>query len=74
MEGQISIFKYLKSIEEKIYPLDIRGLCDDPYCPKCDYAFITYGSKNETDCERCPICGIKVDWTHWHWMNDEEDI
>lgn len=56
---------------QKVYPLDIRGLCDDPYCPKCDYAFITYGSQKEIDCDCCPKCGIKVDWTHWHRMNDE---
>lgn len=73
MEGQISIFEYLEE-SQKIYPLDIRGLCDDPYCPKCDYAFITYGSQKEIDCDCCPKCGIKVDWTHWHRMNDEEEL
>lgn len=73
MEGQISIFDYLEE-SQKIYSLDIRGLCDDPYCPKCDYAFITYGSQKEIDCDCCPKCGIKVDWTRWHRMNDEEEL
>ena len=58
-------------MNEPVYDLDIRGICDDPYCPECDYGFITYGSKNEVDCERCPYCNVKVDWTRWHLFNDE---
>ena len=56
---------------EKIYLLEIKGLMDDPYCPKCGYGFWTYGEKNETDCERCPQCHIRVDWMPWHRANDE---
>lgn len=62
-------------IEQKphIYSLDIKGICDDPYCPQCGYAFeTTRTSKNyEVDCERCPECHVKVDWTPWHRRNDE---
>lgn len=59
---------------EKVYPLDIRGICDDPYCPQCGYPFETIKTcKNyEVDCERCPECHVKVDWTPWHRLNDEE--
>lgn len=59
-------------MNEPVYELDIRGFMDDPYCPQCDYAFITYGANNETDCERCPRCHVKVDWGRWHFINDEE--
>ena len=60
--------------EQHIYPLDIKGICDDPYCPQCGYAFETIKTcKNyEVDCERCPECHIKVDWTPWHRRNDDE--
>lgn len=63
-------------IEQKphIYPLDIKGICDDPYCPQCGYAFETTRSSKgyEVDCERCPECHVKVDWTPWHRLNDDE--
>ena len=60
--------------EPHIYPLDIKGICDDPYCPQCGYAFETIKScKNyEVDYERCPECHVKVDWTLWHRINDKE--
>lgn len=60
--------------ESHIYPLDIKGICDDPYCPQCGYAFETIKTcKNyEVDCERCPECHVKVDWTLWHRINDKE--
>lgn len=79
-EGQLSIFDielkapepFMNPPEEPIFDLDIKGICDDPYCPQCGYAFETIRTcKNyEVDCERCPECHIKVDWTHWHRMND----
>ena len=68
-EGQLSIFDY----QEPIYPLDIKGICDDPYCPKCGRGFWTESKRSEVDCERCPDCGIRLDWTLWHRINDKED-
>lgn len=67
-EGQLSIF----DIQEPIYKLDIKGICDDPFCPQCGYEFKTIRTcKNyEVDCERCPECHVKVDWTPWHRLND----
>lgn len=58
-----------------IYALDIRGICDDPYCPQCGYPFETTRScaRYEVDCERCPECHVKVDWTSWHRRNDKEE-
>lgn len=66
-------WKYWR-LKEKVYPLDIIGICDDPYCPQCGYPFETIRScKNyEVDCERCPECHIRVDWTPWHRINDDE--
>lgn len=66
--GQITITDYLNFI--KPHPVDIRGICDDAYCPEC------HCSLDETkylDCERCPWCGFGIDWTRWHYFNDEED-
>lgn len=54
------------------WPLDIRGLCDDGYCPNCDHAFDQYLHPDEIDCEVCPECGTPLDWTRWHKMNDPE--
>lgn len=63
---------FMNQPEEPIYKLDIKGICDDPYCPQCGYEFeTTRTSKNyEVDCERCPECHVKVDWTPWHRLND----
>lgn len=66
-DGQLNIFDYIHE-KELVYPLEIKGLMDDGYCPKCNYLF----GYNETDLERCPKCGIKVDWSRWHRINDEE--
>jgi hypothetical protein len=54
------------------WPLDIRGLCDDGYCPNCDHSFDKYLHPDEIDCEVCPECGTPLDWTRWHKMNDPE--
>jgi hypothetical protein len=65
------IKRYQQTIDEaneKVYELDIRGICDDAYCPKCNYGFMD----SETDAERCPKCGVKVSWERWHKINDEE--
>lgn len=58
---------------EPAVPIDVRGLMDDPYCPKCGRGFWTETKKSEVDCERCPDCGTRLDWTPWHRLNDEEN-
>lgn len=50
-------------------PLDIRGLCDDGFCPVCGYAFDDVNG--ELDLERCPRCNTAVDWSMWHRLNDK---
>lgn len=46
----------------------IKGLCDDAYCPRCNYAF----SNHEIDYPICPECGIFLDFEPWHRVNDKE--
>ena len=61
-------WKYWR-LKEKVYPVDIKGICDDAYCPGCD------ASLDETkylDCKKCPHCGMRIDWGPWHHFNDEE--
>lgn len=53
-------------------PLDIRGLCDDGFCPVCGYAFDDING--ELDLERCPRCNTAVDWSMWHKLNDKYSL
>ena len=62
-----------KPEKQEPQPLDIRGLCDDGYCPNCDHAFDQYLHPDEIDCEVCPECGTPLDWTRWHKMNDTDE-
>ena len=65
IEGQISIFEYMKQI--KPLSVDIMGLCDDAYCPKCGSCLDEYQS-----CDKeCPVCHTQLDWKPWHVLNDE---
>ena len=50
------------------YPVDIRGICDDAYCPHCNYEF----RDDEVDCNMCPICSTYLDWEKWHYFNDDD--
>lgn len=71
-DGQITIDEWLSSIKDdlkKVHPVDIKGLCDDAYCPECGFSLDEFKHK---DCERCPECGIRIDWGPWHRANDEE--
>lgn len=54
--------------EEPKQPVNIKGICDDAYCPECDYQL---DELKELDCEQCPECGTRLDWTPWHRANDE---
>ena len=48
-------------------PVIIKGLCDDAYCPKCDYALDEIQSCDKA----CPKCRTPLDWTPWHKLNDD---
>ena len=61
-----------KTEKQEPQPLDIRGLCDDGYCPNCGHPFDEYMWPDEIDCEVCPECGTPLDWTRWHEMNDSK--
>ena len=62
-------WKYWR-LKEKVFPVDIMGLCDDAYCPKCGRELDDLRIK---DCERCPDCHVRIDWTPWHRANDTEE-
>lgn len=51
-----------------IRKVDIKGICDDAYCPLCNYAFRDF----EIDSPICPNCGIFLDFEPWHRVNDKE--
>lgn len=78
--GQMSIFDFMEQeapekTNDKIYPVGLIGLCDDPICSNCDYEFSIFDSqwsKNEIDIERCPHCGVRLNWERWHRVNDNE--
>jgi len=59
------------SLKEKVYPVEVKGLMDDAYCPKCGYCF---NEIKEKDCDKCPVCKTRVNWKPWHDRNDEEDL
>ena len=69
LPGQLNIYDFLPD-PNKVYELDIRGLCDDAHCPKCGYCFMDH----ETDMAACPVCHIRVDWTRWHRINDDDGV
>ena len=53
-----------------IYYVDVRGLCDDAYCPKCDSSLDEF---KYLDCEVCPYCGARIKWDRWHIANDKDN-
>lgn len=53
----------------KALPVDIRGICDDAFCPVCHYPLDDL-DPTELDCEACPDCGTRLDWGPWHRVND----
>ena len=63
-------WKYWR-LRYKIYPVVIKGLCDDAYCPNCGRGFM---DPMENDLSECPLCHTKVNWEPWHKANDNEEI
>ena len=51
-----------------IRKVNIKGICDDAYCPMYNYAFRDF----EIDSPICPNCGIFLDFEPWHRVNDNE--
>ena len=68
IKGQMTIYDFLPD-PNKVYDVDIRGICDDAYCPKCGTELDEFRYK---DCDKCPYCGTRISWKRWHYMNDEE--
>lgn len=61
-------WKYWR-LEEKVYGVDIKGICDDAYCPKCNDELDEH---RFMDSEKCPYCGARISWEPWHRKNDAE--
>lgn len=66
VQGQMSFYDYIDRTT-KAHDVKIKGLCDDAYCPECDYPL---DEVKELDCEVCPRCGLKISWARWHKAND----
>lgn len=54
----------------KALPVNIKGLCDDAYCPECGTELDDLKYK---DCINCPWCGALIDWAPWHLANDGDE-
>lgn len=67
MDGQMTIFDFIPD-PTKVYECEIKGLCDDAYCPECGYGFLD----NEVDRPECPNCGTRVSWGKYHRINDNQ--
>lgn len=59
---QMTIFDFLKP-----EAVNVKGLCDDPYCPKCNF----YLDDPVERFGKCPNCGTQIDFTHWFEVNKE---
>ena len=74
-DGQMNLNDWIAD-RDKVREVGIIGLCDDPICSNCGYEFNMiedkrYNIKSEIDCERCPKCKVRLDWSRWHRCNDE---
>lgn len=56
----IDAAKYLPNIVK----VDVRGICDDGYCPICNICL-------DDLVDRCPECNVKLDWDSWKILNEE---
>ena len=68
IEEAIQFFKkgIPRYLETKPLSVEIKGLLDDPYCPKCNFRLDDY-----IDSDKCPECGVKIEWSHYHKLNEE---
>ncbi len=72
-ESFAELVAYIENISKienqkgKILSVDIKGLCDDAYCPKCG----TCLDENQFCDKECPVCHTQLDWKPWHVLNDE---
>jgi hypothetical protein len=67
VEGQMTIFDFIRK-KEPIFSVLIKGLCDDAYCPRCKACI---DDRKYLDSEKCPHCGLRIDWSPWHRANDD---
>ena len=70
IEGQMSLAEYTPP-PPIIHTVLISGFMNDAYCPRCKYCL---DEITELDCQKCPVCGLYIDWAPWHRMNDKEEV
>lgn len=56
---QLTIYDFLKPLN-----VDIKGICDDGFCPRCDIWL-------DDLAKECPICGCSMNWDRWIRCNKE---
>lgn len=59
-------WKAAEEPKQEPVPVDIKGICDDGYCPEC-------GGMQDDLAECCQYCGITLDWTRWKKIQGMED-
>lgn len=60
---QMSIYDYPEYLPDKPKEVNIKGICDDGYCPVCD-------SWVDDLIPECPYCGQKLSWNGWSLINN----
>lgn len=60
---QMTVFDFIKP-----HTVQVKGMCDDPYCPKCNYWLDDPRSRYG----ECPKCGAQIDFMRWFDMNGKE--
>ena len=59
--GQTNLFNYINEFDTP-KAVDIKGICDDGYCPRCNVALDDLISV-------CPWCKQRLDWNEWKRIN-----
>lgn len=62
LPGQMNFIDFLEEYNEE-KEVDIRGICDDGYCPTC-------GVWVEDLADRCMYCNQKLSWERWKKLNE----
>ncbi len=61
LPGQMNFIDFLAEYDQEM-EVDVRGLLDDGYCPRCD-------APMEDLTEVCPWCGQRLSWERWKKLN-----
>jgi len=62
-DGQMNLADYM----DNKFPVIIKGMMDDPYCPRCNCQVY-----DDIDEGKCHYCKLKLDFTPWYNANVKE--